>query len=883
MEFGAGAIRRSGLAMCATVAYAFTSLDASAAIPPNVSGTAQLQVPEAGAQDIIVNLRQLGVVSGSAPVRIEVESLELLVDGESYAEFGLIAQPLDTGPGSVCVQISNGNFRPEGPVNYSLRLSVSSLSSSEPTPAQIIPITNTPGPTVDPETGFAACSDPNSSPIANAGTNRTIVDAEGDGEAIVLDGSASSDPDPGTVLTYVWSGEGMESVTSANPVFTTSVLPPGTYTFSLTVIDDSGDEDTNQSDPASVTITIEAADAPTANAGGDRTIADTDGVAGEDVALDASASDAGEGATYEWFNAQEQLIATGITANVRLPDGENLITLVVTSADGVASSATVTILVTAPPQAPIANAGPDQNIADSDGEAGEDVTLDGSASADPEGQPLSYEWLLQSDPVVTLGTGATLSTRLPDGTNTIVLRVEDPDGNVGTDTVIVTVGAARERISLADLPNLTPNKRSVAMALDRICVQLDELSTSEAELTAEQEALLARCNGLYFGNTAANQANALGELGAEDFAAARTQTLLFSNTLYASVMDRLVALRGGARGLSLAGLNIVVDGKFVPLAQVQEMFKGLLGGGASSDADAPGGLFGDKLGVWVRGNYSFGEKDDSAASPRFDADQWALMGGIDYRLSEQAVVGVSLAYGQAAMDFDPRRDAGSLDTTSWAASLYGSSYAAKNFYFDAIVNVASADYDAERNITYVDGSGLVDADARGTTDGITLSGGISAGYDFLLGGLTLSPTLGAFYIDATIDGFTEQGAAGLNLIYDEQSFTSLTGTLGLRATYAWNASWGVLLPHVRIDYVREFEDDVDVYGVRFAADPNANSAPPILVETDNPDRSYWRLAIGLSAQFAHGISGYVEYQRLESFEYISFQDVSVGLRMQKSF
>jgi hypothetical protein len=92
-----------------------------------------------------------------------------------------------------------------------------------------------------------------------------------------------------------------------------------------------------------------------------------------------------------------------------------------------------------------------------------------------------------------------------------------------------------------------------------------------------------------------------------------------------------------------------------------------------------------------------------------------------------------------------------------------------------------------------------------------------------------------------------------------------------------------LLPHLRADYVREFEDDVDVFGVRFAADPNATSTPPVLVATDNPDTSYWRLAAGFSAQFKLGVSGYIEYQRLESFESISFQDVSLGLRFQRSF
>lgn len=764
------------------------------ATPPAVNQGAQVavRIPEFDAP-VIVNLRQLGAISGSAPLIVDEQRIAVLLNGETTGALGATVYR-GAGPGAVCVAIQNLDytFGPDDLIE--LELSLSSLSNPQPTAPARVQLTGSAGPEVNLEDPAQelACSDPNARPIANAGQNVTITDTGEPGEAVTLDGSGSSDPNPDNLLTYVWTGA---NVRLEGQTVTTPLLPPGTYTFSLTVTDDSGDPETNTSDPATVTVTI---------------VADTS------------------------------------------------------------------------TQLPTANAGADATVADSDGEAGEIVTLDGTASSSPTGEALTYQWSLQGDPVVSLGTGATLSVRLPDGVNTVMLRVEDQSGNAATDIVVVTVAAPAQRVSLAELPNLTPNKLKMARALDRICETLSEMQESEASLTPEQRALSERCNGLYFDNTAANQSQALDALGAEDFTAARTQTLMFSNTFHANVMDRLVALRGGARGLSLAGLNIMVDGRLVPLAQIQEMVKDLLGGGASSDADEAGGLFDDKLGVWIRGNYSMGEKDRSASSPRFEADQWALTGGIDYRLSERSVVGVSLAYGQAEIDFDPSGE-GSLDTASWAASLYGSVYAAKNFYLDAIANVASSDYDAARNITYVDGTGLITADARGTTDGLTLSGGISGGYDFLLGRFTISPTLGLFYIDATIDGFTERGAAGLDLIYDEQNFSSLTGNLGLRTTYALNTSWGVLLPHVRIDYVREFEDDVDVFGVRFAGDPNANSTPPILVETDNPDRSYWRLATGFSAQFAHGISGYVEYQRLESFQYISFEDVSIGLRIQRSF
>jgi outer membrane autotransporter protein len=430
-------------------------------------------------------------------------------------------------------------------------------------------------------------------------------------------------------------------------------------------------------------------------------------------------------------------------------------------------------------------------------------------------------------------------------------------------------------------PNLTPTQLSTVASMERMCAELATLAGQQAPLTADQQELLRRCDGFFFNNnTPAQQIQALNELVPRNFSAARTQSLLFANTQYASIMDRLIALRGGARGLSLAGLNIVVDDKLVPLAQLQEMAQGLLGGGAS--ADEPGGLLSDKWGLWGHGNYSFGEKDNSPASSSFDADQWSLGGGIDYRLSDQAVLGGAFSYGQSQIEFDPL-DGGALDTASWAVSMYGSFYAAKDFYLDAILNVSNASYEAERNITYLDGSGLVSANASGDTDGLTWSGGLAGGSDFLFGGLTVSPNLGFFYVDTTIDSFAEQGAGALDLIYDEQSFKSFTGNLGLRLTYAWNQSWGVLLPHLRVDYVREFEDDIEVFGVRFAADPSGTDAPPILIETDNPDQSYWRLAAGISAQFQAGVSGYIEYQRLAGFDFISFQDVSIGLRMQRSF
>ena len=62
--------------------------------------------------------------------------------------------------------------------------------------------------------------------------------------------------------------------------------------------------------------------------------------------------------------------------------------------------------------------------------------LDGSASSDPDGTIVSYEWREGSD---VLAFGASPSVFLSVGTHTLTLEVRDDHGATGTDSVVVTV------------------------------------------------------------------------------------------------------------------------------------------------------------------------------------------------------------------------------------------------------------------------------------------------------------------------------------------------------------------------------------------------------------------------------------------------------------
>jgi uncharacterized protein YhjY with autotransporter beta-barrel domain len=530
-------------------------------------------------------------------------------------------------------------------------------------------------------------------------------------------------------------------------------------------------------------------------------------------------------------------------------------------------------------QNPTVDAGPSRSIPNYDGVPGENVTLQGSGSRNSSGAgTLSFVWTNAQQQ--TIATTATPTVRLPTGTNQLTLTVSDSgNSSSSSDVVFIQVDFAGPLETVAN----TPNAKLVGRTLDDLCDRLTITGgEGQSPYTGDTNDLRNKCFQLQNAGQfpASEGARAASELGAQDFNSLRTLAVEFSQTQFQSVMDRLQSLRQGQRGVSLAGLTINSGGQSITGDQIAGSLKHALGGGAASDGS--GDIFGDKLGFWARGNFGTGEKDASLADVGFEADQLGLTLGSDYRLNNNSVIGASVGFGSADVEFN--QNGGGLDSTSIAGSIYGSAYFG-GFYVDAVVNYITGGYDTERKINYNLGT-PVNLVAEGEADANTLSGGLAVGYDLTFGAFTIAPSLGYYYVDANIDSFREHGAAGLDLSFYEQDYKSSTANAGLRMSYAWKTSWGVVLPHFRGTFVKEFEDDVQVFNVRFANDPftgTADPTAPIAVSSDAIDDSYIRLAAGVSAQFKNGISGYFEYQRIQGYENVSFQDATIGIRYQLGF
>ena len=123
---------------------------------------------------------------------------------------------------------------------------------------------------------------------------------------------------------------------------------------------------------------------------------------------------------------------------VLAPTETTTYTITATNENGTDSTdVTVTVIPIEPPNTPpVAEAGTNQTV-----DTGSVVTLDGSASFDPDGDPITYEWTQIDGEVVVLNGADTAhpSFTAVNGRYVFRLKVTDPDGDWDVDNVDVVV------------------------------------------------------------------------------------------------------------------------------------------------------------------------------------------------------------------------------------------------------------------------------------------------------------------------------------------------------------------------------------------------------------------------------------------------------------
>jgi hypothetical protein len=324
--------------------------------------------------------------------------------------------------------------------------------------------------TVDSAADTVLISTINSPPTANAGPDVTARV----NDTVTLSGAASSDPD-GNPLTYRWTLSSRPAGSAAALAGANTVSPsflvdqPGNYVATLIVNDGTVDS-------AADTVTISTTNsAPTANAGPDQTVRVTDTVS---LSGAASSDPDGNALTYRWTLSSRPAGSTAALAgaNTLNPSfvadraGSYVASLIVN--DGMVDSPADTVTISTINSAPRANAGPDQTA-----RVGDTVQLDGRASSDVDGDPLTPTWRIVSAPAGSTAALSSTSVLQPsftlDAPGSYVFELIVSDGSLASAPDTVTVSTTNSP------PVARPgNDRSVPLGST---VQLDGSASSDVD------------------------------------------------------------------------------------------------------------------------------------------------------------------------------------------------------------------------------------------------------------------------------------------------------------------------------------------------------------------------------------------------------------------
>ncbi|WP_428249140.1 autotransporter outer membrane beta-barrel domain-containing protein [Ferrovibrio sp.] len=240
------------------------------------------------------------------------------------------------------------------------------------------------------------------------------------------------------------------------------------------------------------------------------------------------------------------------------------------------------------------------------------------------------------------------------------------------------------------------------------------------------------------------------------------------------------------------------------------------------DSGRAAGSADKKFGAWMQGSYA--SIENSQAGLQMDGNVYNLVGGIDYKLSDRALIGLSLSYEN--LDLTTTFNTGSTKSDGLSIIPYFGFKLNNTWSFDASGGYGMLNYDVTRTNNTIRGS--YDAE-RWFVSG-NLNGAYAAGrWRFL-------PTVGVMYLEEKSDAYTESNGTAVGTATTKLGRLSFGGNVG----YAFNN----VMPYVKVVGEYDFEKNAPV------AIGNGTFS--------NDDKLGAQLGLGINFFGSNSISGNVE-------------------------
>ena len=275
----------------------------------------------------------------------------------------------------------------------------------------------------------------------------------------------------------------------------------------------------------------------------------------------------------------------------------------------------------------------------------------------------------------------------------------------------------------------------------------------------------------------------------DDVASAESQSeaakKLIQHTTY-PVLNRMEWLRRNSNRLNLTNQNIKFQfNNEILNSLTEELIPLYFSNNNSSDLNQN-----SSWSFWSEGTISIGKIGDTSNSSSKDINTSAITFGADKRSEDNIMRGIALRFGSDDVDVG---DLGSaLDMSTFSLTFYESKPKGGERFTDHLLGLSFINSDLLNN------SGSTSTD--GERYGEQLYGSLSLRDTFSKNKLNFTPKIKINYGITHFGEYTETGAAGLNLKFEDQYIGNFTSSIGASLDNTYELKIGSLIPYFDFEY-----------------------------------------------------------------------------------
>ncbi len=250
--------------------------------------------------------------------------------------------------------------------------------------------------------------------------------------------------------------------------------------------------------------------------------------------------------------------------------------------------------------------------------------------------------------------------------------------------------------------------------------------------------------------------------------------------------------------------------------------------------------------------------------------------GGGYLVSDTFETGIAFNYSNSNAS---NTTGGGFNVDSYSPLLYFNYLPLDNGFTSLVLGYTRQNQSNERlAVAGVDGStGLtISGLTKGNLNSNQYTLNFLGGYDHPIESFTVGPRVGIDVRQWEMDSYQESTNTGLELRYNSQHQTSIQSTLGLLISYAHSFYSGVLVPQLSASWVHEYSNNSRTIHAQFIQAPASNGFD---FQTENPERNWATIDLGLSFVMKNGVQAFVNFSTVQGNRNFESYGGNVGVRV----